>query len=102
MRWIVFLPLAVLAVLFALSNRETVQVRLWPFDLAWATPLSVAVLGIAGLAFLLGALTAWTAALPARRRGRQATRRAERLQAELDRLQARDRAAPVELAGPVP
>ena len=33
MRWILFLPFAAVVVLFALSNRQTVELRLWPFDL---------------------------------------------------------------------
>ncbi|CAH0150630.1 LapA family protein [Roseomonas sp. CECT 9278] len=93
MRWVVFLPLAVLVVLFALSNRDTVEMRLWPLDVAWAAPLAVAVLIPAALAFLVGAGIVWLSDLPARRRGWSAQRRAAALQREIDRLHALEKAA---------
>jgi uncharacterized integral membrane protein len=98
MRWILLLPLLVLLVLFGLSNKQEVALRLWPFDLAWAVPLSVAVLLFAGLAFLFGALTAWAASLPHRRRARRMEEAARLLEAEL----AEHRAAAARQVGPVP
>jgi uncharacterized integral membrane protein len=92
MRWLWLLPLALLLVLFALSNTEPVEVRLWPFDLAWVAPLALAVLLAAALAFLLGALIVWGASLPHRRRARQLQHAAELLRAELDSLKARQEA----------
>jgi len=100
MRWLFFLPLAVVVVLFALSNRTVVEIRLWPFDLAWAVPLALAVLLPAGFAFLLGATIVWLSDLPARRRGWSAERRAAALQRELDRIRARENSAATDrLAG---
>ena len=75
MRWFIFLPLAILVVLFMLSNPQSIELRLWPFDVAWTASAAIAVLSIAAVAFLLGALIAWAAAVPARRRGRAAERR---------------------------
>lgn len=88
MRWFIFLPLAVLVVLFLLSNPQSIELRLWPFDFAWAASAAIAVLSIAAFAFLLGALIAWAAALPARRRGRAAERRVVELEANLKALSA--------------
>jgi Pyruvate/2-oxoacid:ferredoxin oxidoreductase gamma subunit len=88
MRWFIFLPLAVLVVLFLLSNPQSIELRLWPFDVAWAASAAIAVLSIAAFAFLLGALIAWAAALPARRRGRAAERRVVELEANLKALRA--------------
>jgi uncharacterized integral membrane protein len=88
MRWFIFLPLAVLVVLFLLSNPQSIELRLWPFDVAWAASAAIAVLSIAAFAFLLGALIAWAAALPARRRGRAAERRVVELEAHLKALSA--------------
>ena len=98
MRWILLLPLLVLLVLFGLSNKQEVALRLWPFDLAWAVPLSVAMLLMAALAFLFGALTAWMAALPHRRRARRMEEAARLLEAEV----AEYRAAAAKQVGPVP
>ena len=88
MRWFIFLPLAVLVVLFLLSNPQSIELRLWPFDVAWAASAAIAVRSIAAFAFLLGALMAWAAALPARRRGRAAERRVVELEANLKALSA--------------
>ena len=88
MRWFIFLPLAVLVVLFLLSNPQSIELRLWPFDVAWTASAAIAVLSIAAFAFLLGALIAWAAALPARRLGRAAERRVVELEANLTALSA--------------
>lgn len=98
MRYLLVLPLLVLLILFGLSNRESVALRLWPFDLAWVAPLSVAVLVAAALAFLFGARVAWLGALPHRRRARRLEEAARVLEAELTEL--RGKAA--REVGPVP
>jgi len=101
MRLILFVPLAAVVILFAVSNRQPVELRLWPFDITWTAPLSLAVLVPAAVAFLLGAGIVWLADLPARRRGWSARRRAEALQKELDRIHDLEKAAAADrLAGP--
>ena len=90
MRWLFFLPLLVLLALFALSNTQDVEFRLWPFDLAWVAPLGVAVLLMAAAAFLVGAVIAWAAALPVRRRAARIEQAAKLLEAELAALRAKD------------
>ena len=77
-------PLVVVLILFALSNTDDVSVRFWPFDLAWQTPLAVAVLAVSALSFLLGASVAWASSLPHRRRSRELTNASRLLEAELD------------------
>ena len=100
MRWIVFIPFAGLVVLFALSNRQPVELRLWPFDLVWQAPLSIAVLVAASVAFLIGAGIVWVSGMPQRSRSRAAIRRAEGLQRDMDAIRARERAAAADrLAG---
>jgi lipopolysaccharide assembly protein A len=93
MRWVFFLPLLVLLALFALSNPQDVEIRLWPFDLAWVAPLGIAVLLMAAMAFLLGAVIAWASALPARRRAARIEQAAKLLEAELAALRAKDEQA---------
>jgi uncharacterized integral membrane protein len=93
MRWVFFLPLLVLLALFALSNPQPVEVRLWPFDLAWAAPLGVAVLVLGAIAFLLGAAIAWSAGLPQRRRAARIEQAARLLEAELSGYRAREEQA---------
>lgn len=93
MRWVFFVPLLVLLALFALSNTQDVEVSLWPFDLVWVAPLGLAVLLAAGMAFLLGAVLAWTSALPARRRAARVEQAAKLLEAELAALRAKEEQA---------
>jgi uncharacterized integral membrane protein len=97
-RLILLAPLLIFLVLFGLSNREEVQLRLWPFDLAWAVPLSVAVLLIAAVFFLFGAFIAWAAALPHRRRAKALENAARVIEAELAELRAQE----ARQVGPVP
>ncbi|WP_270938813.1 LapA family protein [Falsiroseomonas oryzae] len=93
MRWIMFVPLLIVLALFALSNPQDVELRLWPFDLAWIAPLGIAVLVLAAVAFLVGALIAWAAALPIRRRAARVEQAAKLLEAELTAMRAREDAA---------
>ncbi|MCS6932678.1 MAG: LapA family protein [Acetobacteraceae bacterium] len=88
-----FGALIALVVLFALSNPQEVGLRLWPFDLVLVAPLSLAVLAVAGLAFLLGAAIASVSNWPVRRRLRRAEQASRRLEAELQALRAQDAAA---------
>ncbi|PZR11756.1 MAG: DUF1049 domain-containing protein [Azospirillum brasilense] len=87
-RWLLIGPLLIVLVLFALSNTAPVPVRFWPFDLAWETPLAVAVLSVSALAFLLGALVTWMTSLGARRRARHLAQTVRQLESELAQLRA--------------
>lgn len=86
MRWLIIVPLLLLLVLFALSNAQSVDLTLWPTDLALRAPLSLAVLGTAALAFLAGAALNWMRALGARRRGRRAEDAVRLLEAQVAAL----------------
>ncbi len=88
-RLVLLAPVALLLVLFGLSNRHMVALKLWPFDLEWDAPLAVAVLVAAGLAFLLGAAIAWASSLPYRRRARRMEEAARLLEAELAELKGK-------------
>lgn len=61
-----------LVIIFALSNRQPVQLGFWPTGLTWEVPLSLAVLTVAALFFLGGALLGWSGTLAQRRRARRA------------------------------
>ena len=95
---LLLLPLLLLLVLFGLSNRQEVALELWPFDLAWVVPLSVAMLILAALAFLFGAAVGSAGALSWRRRARRLEEAARVLEAEL----AEHRARAAKDVGPVP
>lgn len=89
MRVLIGVPLLLLVVLFALSNREPVRLGLWPTDYAVQMPLSLAVLGGMALAFLAGGLLVWGTELAQRRRARRAELAVRLLEAQVEALKAR-------------
>jgi uncharacterized integral membrane protein len=52
---IIFLPIAIAVVLFAIANRHEVGIEFWPLPFAVETPLYVAMLGALALGILIGA-----------------------------------------------
>ena len=89
MRTVIAAPFLFLLVVFALSNRQTVQIGLWPTDYVQEVPLSVAILVAMALAFLAGALMLWMSVLAAHRRARRAEYTARLLEAQVAELKAR-------------
>jgi uncharacterized integral membrane protein len=92
--WIVTLPVALVVVLFAVSNREGVTVTLWPLPVRLEAPLYLVVLLALVAGFLVGELIAWINAGRARRLARERARRIEALERELSATQARLSATP--------
>lgn len=91
LRLLLFLPLLALLVAFALSNPEPVSLGLWPFETVIENiSLGIAVLAVAAIFFMLGALIVWIPALSTRARARRAERKLARLEAE---AAARDKRA---------
>lgn len=71
-RAIVAAIIVLLVVIFALSNRQSVDVGFWPTGYVWTAPLSLAVLAVAAVFFIAGALLGWSGTLSARGRARRA------------------------------
>ena len=67
----------VASLIFALSNRQSVTVNLWPFDLEMTAPLYIMTLGALAVGLLIGSFYIWLTALPhrftARRLGKDVT-----------------------------
>jgi len=82
--WIVLALAALLLILFAVSNRETVSVGLWPLPAFVELPLYLVVLGMLILGFILGELVAWIGGSRWRREARRSRRRITTLERELD------------------
>lgn len=81
--WIVTLPITILAVLFALSNSGSVQVRLWPLPWVAELPLYLLILGSLLLGFLFGAVVAWISSGARRRRLRALSQQVREQAAEI-------------------
>lgn len=87
--WAVWAPLALLATVFAISNRQWVSLDLWPLPLDLSLPLFLAVLVPLGLGLAGGATLTWLAAAPARRRALEQQRRIESLERQLGAVRGR-------------
>lgn len=85
--WLIGLPVAVLAIVFAVVNRELVTVDLWPLPWTIDLPLFLMVLGALGLGLAIGGVIGWLSAGRARSRARAETRRADRLDTRVRALE---------------
>jgi uncharacterized integral membrane protein len=87
-RWVIAAVVAVLLVIFAISNRQNVEVTFWPFPVTIDSALSLIVLGAVVIAFLVGQFVAWLGAQRWRNEARTKQRRIEALERELAATQA--------------
>jgi uncharacterized integral membrane protein len=92
--WVVTAVVALLLVIFAVSNRESVTVTFWPLPVLIEAPLYLIVLLATVLGFLFGELVAWIGGRRWRRDARQKRRRVEALERELAATQSQLRPAP--------
>ena len=90
---LITLPFLLLAVLFAVSNREAVEITLWPLPYAATLPLFVTILAMLFLGFLIGAGFMWIEVLRARRQIRILRRLADQQEQELNQLRRDKRLA---------
>ena len=81
--WIILVPSGAALVLFSVVNRHAVTVDFWPLDIALELRLFVVILGVLMFGVLWGGLAAWLAGGGARRRAREAQRRADTTQSDL-------------------
>lgn len=107
--WIVSIPLALVAIDFAIVNEEVVRLALWPLDGAVVAPSFAVVFVSMLVGFLAGGLVSWLSAGKHRRALRKERARGDQLQRDLDaarlhaadlekRIAAADRAAGVAAA----
>lgn len=85
--WLTTLAIAILLTVFAVPNRERVDVVLWPF-LTLEAPLYLVTLLALLVGFFAGALVAWINGRHWRRTARRRARRIEALERELSATQA--------------
>jgi uncharacterized integral membrane protein len=81
--WIVLGLVAFVLILFAVSNRESVSVALWPLPDVVALPLYLVVLGCLLIGFFVGQVTGWIGGWHWRREARRARVRIAALESEL-------------------
>ena len=86
--WVITLPLTVIVVIFAVMNRETVHVELWPWPWDAETPLFILVGATFLVGFLAGALAMWFSGKSGRRRFRELSQSSARNAKDLNNLKA--------------
>lgn len=87
--WILALPLIVLAIVFAVANRQAVRLDLWPLPWGVDLPAYLAVLGALVLGLGLGIVVTWLSGHRARLNARQNRHRVDSLNRQLDAERAR-------------
>ena len=80
------LVVGVAAVLFAVSNRQVVDLTLWPLPFSLPAPVYAVALSALAAGVGWGGLIGWWGTLRARRRARLETRRAANLEQDLHHL----------------
>jgi len=83
--WSVTALIALLVVVFAVSNRAMVTLAFFPLPAGLDVPLYLLVIVAVALGFLLGALAAWLRAGRHRRDARLLRQRIERLQRDVNK-----------------
>ncbi|CAO3350817.1 LapA family protein [Azospirillum sp. A26] len=96
--WIVTIPVALVAILFAISNRGIVTLSLWPLPFTLETPVYLATLIALVVGFVAGGFIVWNSQRRHRRRARREGNRVLYLERELKEAQARAAAAEKRLA----
>jgi uncharacterized integral membrane protein len=81
--WIISIPIALLAISFAVSNREAIDLTVWPLPFVLAAPVYLLVLLTLVLGFIVGGLVAWGGQHHHRREARRSRERIRQLTAEL-------------------
>ncbi len=94
--WLVTLPVTLVVVVFAISNRTPVEIDLFPLPWRPVLPAFLLVLASLFFGFLIGGAVAWLAGAPRRRRARRLAIETDLLSRELAevRRKAADAGAP--------
>lgn len=79
---------AIVCAIFAVSNRASVSLSLWPFPGTLEIPVFALVLGTTFAGLLLGLCVGWLASMPARLARRRLTTRLAVAEADIGRLKA--------------
>ncbi|MFZ5780761.1 MAG: lipopolysaccharide assembly protein LapA domain-containing protein [Pseudomonadota bacterium] len=99
---VLFVLFVLVGVLIAVSNRQPVQLSLWPLPHLVVMPLYLLVIGVLLLGVLAGLGMGWWAGRHHRRRARTAKGEAARLEREVQRLREAPPAAAASPRAPAP
>lgn len=86
--WIIALPFAFAVISFAVSNPESMTLRIWPLPYVLEAPVFLIVLAAAGFGIVWGGLAAWAGGMRVRARMRRAEAEAEAARRNARRLES--------------
>ena len=95
--WLISLPLTLLIILFAVSNRGPVDIAFWPTTYQITVPIYALALLMIVVGFVLGGSIVWTEATGDRVRARRYRRKSESLEQDLEKAKMRATEAEVAL-----
>ncbi len=87
LHWVVFLLVALVAVIFVVQNRQAVEVSLWPFPFVQEAPLFAIIVACLMFGFLFGAFSAWLSGGSTRKRARDLARLNQEKTQQISQLQ---------------
>lgn len=87
--WIILFPLAVLLIVFSVTNRDAITIDLWPVPFQIDVPLFAVVFAALLVGVIWGGVSAWLNGGRVRKLARQKSREAEIANAENRRLKDR-------------
>ncbi len=87
LHWVLFLIVALVAVIFVVQNRHPVEVSLWPFPFVQEAPLFAVIVACLMFGFLFGAFSAWLSGGGIRKRARDLARLNEEKARQISQLQ---------------
>lgn len=88
LRFLLTIPLTAVIVLFAVFNRQDVDLVLWPFSTVVRLPVFLLALGTAGIGLVIGAFLLWIPLLRWRHRANANQRRIAELEEDLKAARA--------------
>jgi uncharacterized integral membrane protein len=100
--WIVAIAVAIGFAVFAVANREWVEVSLAPLPISFGLPLFAIIIAVLFLGALIGGATVWLSGAKQRRLARRTRRRAGQLEHALFRARADAASTPLDSADSVP
>ena len=81
---LLFIPVAIVVVAFAVANRQSATISLWPLPWELAVPVFLAVLGALAVGALIGGAVVWFSVVKWRMRAKSDERRIRTLEHEMD------------------
>jgi len=81
--WLVTAPVALVLIVFAVTNRDAITLNFWPLPVTLQAPVYLIVFLALLAGFLIGELVAWINGRRWRRQARHSARRVEALEREL-------------------